>query len=198
MSFRIEEKLSINFNQIFEFKKWLNCKGFKKLYEDRIIKSLYFENQSNKMFSDSEEGTVPRKKIRVRSYPYNNISNEYFLELKISSVEGRYKSKKKIDLQYLNKILNFGYMDKFYGTCYPKLSVSYLREYFKCNDSRITIDNNILYEDYKNKNISKKDEVITVEIKSNYNQSSDKLHSQFPFQRIRFSKYCRGFINLYY
>ena len=46
MSFRIEEKLSINFNQIFEFKKWLNCQGFKKLYEDRIVRSLYFENQT--------------------------------------------------------------------------------------------------------------------------------------------------------
>ena len=43
MSFRIEQKLSINNNQIFEFKKWMKDKNYKKLYNDRIINSLYFE-----------------------------------------------------------------------------------------------------------------------------------------------------------
>ena len=63
MSFRKEEKLLINTNQVFDFKKWLNSKGFLKIYKDRAVNSLYFENNSNKMFLDSEEGTVPRKKL---------------------------------------------------------------------------------------------------------------------------------------
>ena len=72
--------------------KW---KGYKKLYDDRIVNSLYFENISNSMFHDSEEGVVPRKKIRVRNYPQSKIE-EYFLENKISSLEGRFKKKKSI------------------------------------------------------------------------------------------------------
>lgn len=54
MSFRIEEKLLINTNQIYDFKKWLSKKKYLKLYPDRKIKSLYFENLNNQMFLDSE------------------------------------------------------------------------------------------------------------------------------------------------
>ena len=43
------------------------------------------------MYLDSEDGCLPRKKIRVRTYPENKNDSEYFFETKISSVEGRYK-----------------------------------------------------------------------------------------------------------
>ena len=43
MSFRKEEKLLINTNQVFDFKKLLNSKGFMKIYKDRNVNSLYFE-----------------------------------------------------------------------------------------------------------------------------------------------------------
>ena len=70
MSFRIEEKISINNFNVFEFKKWLFSKGAKTLYPQRIINSIYFDNKL-RMYSDSNEGIVPRKKIRIRSYPKN-------------------------------------------------------------------------------------------------------------------------------
>lgn len=93
MTFRIEDKLLINFTQVFEFRKWISDKGYKKLFPDRKIKSLYFENLNNQMFIDFEEGVTPRKKIRIRNYPeYNN--NKYYFEKKISSPEGRFKRKK--------------------------------------------------------------------------------------------------------
>ena len=196
MSFRIEQKLLINFSQIFNFKKWLNEKGYKKLYDDRIVNSLYFENISNSMFHDSEEGIVPRKKIRVRNYPQNKIE-EYFLENKISSLEGRFKKKESITKKELQKIEKIGYSDNLYSSCHPKLYITYTREYYNCETSRLTIDTNIIYRDYKNKNLKKKDTSIAVEIKTNPNHSLDELLQQFPFQRIRFSKYSRGFILLY-
>ena len=90
MSFRIEEKLLINFNQIFDLKKWISEKGYLKLYPDRKIRSLYFDNLNNQMFADSEEGITPRKKIRIRNYP-NNKDQKFFLEKKISSPDGRFK-----------------------------------------------------------------------------------------------------------
>ena len=93
MSFRIEEKLLINFNQIFDFKKWLSEKNYLKLYPDRKVKSLYFENLNNQMFSDSEEGITPRKKIRVRNYP-DHQDQKFFFEKKFQAQKDDLKKKR--------------------------------------------------------------------------------------------------------
>ena len=63
---------------------------------NRKIESLYFENNKREMYSDSVEGLTPRKKIRVRNYPGTKDENLY-LEIKISSVEGRFKTRKILD-----------------------------------------------------------------------------------------------------
>ena len=197
MSFRKEEKLLINSNQVFDFKKWMSSKGFLKIYKNRIVNSLYFENNSNKMFLDSEEGIVPRKKIRVRNYPEANTSMDYFLEVKISSTEGRYKDSKKININLFNDFKKNGYIDNFYGVCVPKLQISYFREYYKQHDTRVTIDSKIIYKDFKNDKLFFIDQQNAIEIKSSINKSVDELYYEFPFQRVRFSKYCRGFSFLY-
>ena len=81
MSFRIEEKILIEKNKIIEFKKIYQKKFLKKLHQPRLIKSLYFENLNNDLYKDSVEGTLPRKKIRVRNYP-NDKKNQFYLEKK--------------------------------------------------------------------------------------------------------------------
>ena len=47
------------------------------------------------MYTDSIEGLTPRKKIRVRNYP-NSQDAKMYLEVKISSVDGRFKTRKII------------------------------------------------------------------------------------------------------
>jgi SPX domain protein involved in polyphosphate accumulation len=69
MSFRKEEKLYIKSDHILEFKKFLKKHSVKNLFEPRKIKSLYFDNLNLDMYNDSIEGTVPRKKVRIREYP---------------------------------------------------------------------------------------------------------------------------------
>jgi len=192
MSFRIEEKLLINFSQIFNFKNWLANEEYIKLYPDRTINSLYFDNLNNQMFLDSEEGITPRKKIRVRNYPEYK-DQKFFFETKISSPEGRYKQKKAINIDELDNLKKFGHFDETYNSCHPKLFVKYTREYFDTTICRLTIDTNITYTEYKNLNNNEKDPYVAVEIKANFNSSLDQLMSKFPFQRVRFSKYCRGF-----
>jgi SPX domain protein involved in polyphosphate accumulation len=192
MTFRIEEKLLINFTQLFNFKKWLSMQGYKKLYPDRKIKSLYFDNLNNQMFSDSEEGITPRKKIRIRNYP-DYKDQKFFLEKKISSPEGRFKEKKVIKIDDFENFKTFGYFDEIYKSCHPKLFVDYSREYFDARVCRLTIDTNIYYTKYNNYNYIKNDPHIAVEIKAKINSDLDTLMSKFPFQRVRFSKYCRGF-----
>ena len=149
MSFRIEKKIAISQDKFFYLKKYLIEKEFSKIYKDRLVYSCYLDNNNFKMYNDSIEGCIPRKKIRLRSY--NSLfKGDIFLEKKISSVEGRFKSSEKI--KNCKNILSKGYYDNIYGICYPKIIIKYTRSYFKKNNIRITIDKKILFSNY-NKNL---------------------------------------------
>ena len=89
MTFRKEKKfrltasdLSISLNSLFEL-------GMSTLYPSRLINSCYFDTQNMDIFNNSEEGVLPRSKIRVRWYEKTYNFNK---EIKISSVEGRFKT----------------------------------------------------------------------------------------------------------
>ena len=124
MSYRIEEKYFIDNYQILDFKKFLFSRSAKKIFDSRVIKSLYFDNKKNEMYKDSIEGIVPRKKIRIRNYP-NEKNIKFYLETKISSVEGRYKKRQEIDEKNFHKLNEIGILDGQYGQCLPKVYVIY-------------------------------------------------------------------------
>ncbi len=190
MSFRIEKKLFINPKNLFDFKKFLDENKIIKLHNSRIVKSLYFENNKNQMYLDSIEGILPRKKIRIRTYPQSDNLN-YYLEYKYSSIEGRYKENNKITEDKKKFFLSNGIFDKKYGLCKPKLEVIYKREYYYKNDVRVTIDTDICYNFFLKKKIVK-DKNTAVELKTKISKDLDELFENFPFQEIRFSKYCNG------
>ena len=190
MSFRIEEKLYIEKNNLVQFKEQLKTKSCQKIYQPRIIESLYFDNINLDMYTESIEGITPRKKIRVRRYPENNDKKFYF-EIKNSSVEGRFKTRKVISDAEFQIKKSSGYLDNQYGICFPILYVKYFREYLVAGDVRISIDKEIQYLDY-NRNFKLNDERIIVELKTHYQKDLDQLTNDFPYQRIRFSKYCFG------
>ena len=62
MTFRIEEKIILQNNDKVNLKKWLIKNEYRKLYPKRKIHSLYFDNYNRDIYSDSEEGCIPRKK----------------------------------------------------------------------------------------------------------------------------------------
>ena len=188
MTFRIEEKLYIRSENLTDFKKFLKDKKVERIYHPRTIRSLYFDNFNFEMYSDSIEGLVPRKKIRIRNYPEDKESRIY-LEIKNSSVEGRFKSRKIIDHKIFEQYKKVGILDGQYGVCFPNFYVSYKREYSTLGDVRISIDTDISYEDYKTRLIHRDNKII-VEIKTSIKKDLDDLTKTFPFQRIRFSKYC--------
>jgi len=200
MSFRIEEKINIKKGNLYKFYKWLESNSGYQIYPDRTVCSIYFDNQNLNMYNDSIEGTIPRKKIRIRTYNDSLFKkNKFNLEIKTTSVEGRFKQTKNID--NLEQKIKFGFFDQNYGICKPKIKIFYNRAYFKILNFRITLDTNInysFYEHYKrNCNITK-DESIIVEIKSQTLAYLNNIQENFPFQRIRFSKYCRGIEKLYF
>jgi len=194
MSFRIEDKLFIKPENLIEFYSFLNNNLAKKIYEPRVINSLYFDNLKLEMYKDSIEGSVPRKKIRIREYP-NSQDNKKYFEIKISSVEGRFKSSEIIDVDKTDFLRKYGYLDKNYGTCLPNFFVSYKREYLKINNIRISIDKDIKYTNFLTKKTFEDNKAI-VELKTSINKNQDDLIKMFPFQKIRFSKYCFAVENL--
>jgi hypothetical protein len=194
MSYRIEDKLYFKPENILQFKNFLKNKSAKKLYDNRNIKSLYFDNINLDMYRDSVEGSVPRKKIRIRHYPDTKDKN-YYLEVKTSSIEGRYKTRKIISNNEYELYKKNGIFDPIYGTCIPNFYVSYKREYVEIGDVRISIDEKILYENFLSNNVFFEDKLI-VELKTSINKNKDDFIKDFPFQKIRFSKYCFAVENL--
>ena len=194
MSFRIEEKLYIKSEHILDFKEYLNKLSGKQLYKPRVIKSLYFDNLNLDMYNDSIEGVVPRKKVRIREYP-NADDKNFYLEVKHSSVEGRFKTRKIIDNKNVNFYKKSGFFDSQYGICLPNFYVSYEREYSVIDDIRISLDRNLTYKSFKSNN-TYNDKNCIVEIKTSIKKNLDDLTKIFPFQRIRFSKYCFAVDNL--
>ena len=191
MSFRKEEKLHIHKSQLLNLIDWIYKNNGYRLYDTRIVSSTYFDNDQMQMFKDSEEGTVPRKKIRVRSYTKSkHKSKSSTLEIKVSSVEGRYKKK---DINFdIKKVFTAGIFDKNYGICKPKVRVTYKRDYYKVHGVRLTIDNNIEYLKLNSngKGVFKKyDNNAIVEVKAANFVPTEYLYKEFYFDRIRFSKY---------
>jgi len=199
MSFRLEEKLNISNKNKILFKKWLLENNAEKIYNDRIVSSIYLDTSNFDLYKSSIEGITPKKIIRLRGYDeYTRIKKLNKLELKISSSEGKFK--KTSDIKNTNSILKFGLFDKDYGICKPKVIVSFTRSYFKVFEVRVTFDCNIKYIKYTNNVINSsfvKDKSFIAEIKTNNIEYIKYIYEKFPFNKLKFSKYCRAIEHLF-
>lgn len=193
MSFRKEFKFRLSKYELLQAKSMLIKDGMKLLHPQRQINSLYFDSPSFKMFSESEEGTLPRKKVRVRWYNDNNV--KYQLEVKTSSNEGRFKTAKIITSEELKHFKDRGIIDAFYGKLVPSIIVSYNREYFEYQGLRVTFDSNITYKSIDIKTSINESERV-MEIKTSIDTPNDFVERIFPYSTSRFSKYSRGIILL--
>lgn len=192
MSFRKEKKFRLTFSDQKKMKNSLISLGMNSLFPSRNINSAYFDTDHLNMFTDSEEGILPRKKIRVRWY-----DNEKNLkkETKVSSIEGRYKLSEAFISNNFLKNFKSTLLDCDYGLIRPILMVSYSREYFLLNNLRITFDNNIKYRDLRSTLYRPLfDEECVVEIKTPDNISDDYIESFIKHSTSRFSKYSRGLL----
>lgn len=189
MSFRIEEKVVCTAWELSNLQASLKARGMRRLFPRRKVESLYFDNAVNGMFADSEEGSLPRKKIRVRHYD-DDLGNKS-LEIKVSSVEGRFKTTEPISSDRFCGISSKGLVDRMYGVCRPKLTVSYARDYFSFQGIRITFDTGIRYRKF-NSSWEKTDYLNVVELKAPHGAPPDFLRLLLDAPRRRFSKFSRG------
>jgi hypothetical protein len=141
------------------------------------------------MFHESNEGVMPRKKLRLRSYPGH--SADILLETKVSSSEGRYKKSILVCEQSKSDLLSKGKYFDGYGMCDPTIEISYLREYFQLGDFRITMDRDITYSRYGH-SFSYIDSESVMEVKFGHLASCEAIYSIMSLQESRFSKYERA------
>ena len=193
MSFRKEDKFRLSYSDMVKIQDHLISLGMKELYPSRVINSCYFDNDSLTLFHESEEGVLPRKKIRIRWY---DKVMSFTKEIKTSSIEGRFKSLKKTPkLKHLDDVLDSQYFDSSYGILKPSLLVSYERQYFSFKLLRITFDRNISYRylKYSSEVITKENETV-MEVKTPIDCSDDYIKSIITQPTERFSKYSRGLL----
>jgi len=190
MSFRIEKKFRLTKFEQVSIKRDLISRGMKNLYPKRPVNSCYFDSHDLRSFHDSDEGILPRKKIRLRWYKNKNKITK---EIKVSSIEGRFKTSENFyDYKFLENF-NYSIHDNIYGNLYPKIIVSYYREYFLLNNIRITFDSNIKYTNICSPSrIFFRDPENVMEVKCEINNSLSKLEGFIDLPTSRFSKYCRG------
>ena len=194
MSFRKEFKFRVSYSDLILIKKKLLYDTMSVLHPARKVNSLYFDTKNLKMFTDSEEGTLPRKKIRLRWYNRSKTQN---LEEKISSLEGRFKKIKNVDISF-EKSDELSFLDPDYGKITPSLLITYNRNYYSYKNLRITFDQEIEYQRVRGITpLSKKEKECVVEIKAPKDVSADYVSSIFHNPTERFSKYARGIISLY-
>lgn len=197
MSYRIEEKIPVSLFEGISLIETLSCKGLKVLFPKRKINSIYYDTPLLTMFRDSEEGLLPRKKIRMRNYP-ESTNNQSNWEKKISSVEGRYKVTEALNQCSANEITKNGYFDDTYGHLIPLVQISYDRKYYEYNGLRITLDSDIIYQDVIEKTNQFKEKMSVVEIKAGPHWAPDAIIALIQENRRRFSKYCNAirYLNL--
>jgi SPX domain protein involved in polyphosphate accumulation len=191
MSFRKERKIKMSSSDSLILRSKLLKKGMSILYPDRNITSQYFDTKDLETFRQSEEGILPRKKIRVRWY--NEDMQNLTFEEKTSSIEGRFKTSSKIKKDDFDKILANGIFHKIYGKIKPSAKVNYYRSYFEFKKIRITFDSSIKYFFNDNYSIYRDFEEV-VEMKTTIDCSDDYLENLIDIPVSRFSKYCRAFL----
>ena len=191
MSFRKEKKIRLSKFDFDSLKNKLRLNAMQPLYPRRVINSLYYDTEVLSMFHDSEEGLLPRKKVRIRWYDgIKQVQNE----VKISSAEGRFKTTSFADMASETALPQSLY-ESSYGVIYPSLFVSYTREYFSFKSMRITFDSHIQYKNYrKSQKIAYKDGECVMEVKMALDVPDDYIESILPFPTSRFSKYSRGLL----
>ena len=191
MSFRKEKKFRVTVSDFYKFQGQLHQQGMETLFEPRLITSVYFDTVDLNMFHDSEEGVLPRKKVRIRWYDDRKV---FTLENKTSSIEGRFKVTSKLENNISeSELFRRNRMDAQYGHIQPTLKVSYKRSYFIFNEMRITFDKDIRYQNLKYADRRKYyDPERVIEIKIPANCPDDFVETLIPFPTARFSKYSRG------
>jgi hypothetical protein len=171
---------------------------------DRLhhYKSLYFDTEDRKFYTEHHNRRVNRNKIRFREYVGSGLT---FLEIKLKNNKGKtIKKRKKVD-SISEKITEKQqeYIDKVIG--YPikvsaKQWINFSRVTFvhKTKKERLTIDVNLTFN--TNEETGDLKNIVIAEVKQErMSRSSDfmKIVKEMRILPFRLSKYCMSSLQLW-
>jgi len=209
---RYEIKIPITDDNLLIFYNWRdNLRNLKKIYQDRIVNSIYYDEKNLTFANDNIIGISERIKTRLRWY---NDDSNFFYEFKFKRnkigekiIIPSNKSLNEISLSNLfNHNNNEFKLNKFENKInyivtkhdlFPILKVTYNRSYYLfMNKIRLTFDTPAFFQIFSQNSfkIKNKDFLFILELKFHPNDYliAQKLISDSQFIPKRFSKYVRG------
>lgn len=204
-SYRYERKYLIPKSKQSDFLKNLYSAKFVEAYPLREINNIYFDDFHLKSFYENEEGVSDRTKYRVRWYGKKFEKSKKFFEFKFKS---EFLNRKKIidmgsfgfknplesNVHYLNNLVRKITFKKEPGIeLKPILYNNYFRMYFYNQklDVRITIDYNLNYFSFLNKNLNDFKENLIIEIKYD-KKNIFSFEELYDLELTKNSKYVEG------
>ena len=207
---RTELKYLIRPEQAMYFDNWLLCKSRAiKIYPDRIINSIYYDDFSYSSITDNLSGISNRTKIRIRWYGSENNS---FVQIELKKKKNRFsyketiKTNKKIsdisikDFLSLDNLIKMGcpkiFIEEFSNKkLTPVLQVRYIRSYYYLFNLELNYDQNISYLSFSDTNqkfINDEFKVMEIKMKNNVNPQENRYLADLNISRSRNSKLIRG------
>ncbi len=179
--------------------------SFRKIFPDRKVNNIYFDNSALSAYFDNVEGVADRRKLRVRWYGKDIFKiDKPKLEIKIKSNQLGYKLSYPVenfklnDLRKLTKEISN--KSNSFHIYQPTLVNSYLRSYYGTTDGkyRITIDRDLQYFSLLNARkftrFQIEDQAVVLELK--YDETLDEaagfILQYIPFRYSKSSKYVTG------
>ncbi len=205
--YRYEVKIPMQKGQFIHFENSLKSLGLypKRVYQDRVVHSIYLDNAKFTSYLDNVSGASNRIKVRVRYYDNDtkNLRLEYKTKTNKTSSKNVFdiENKENLDLsdpKNIKKLLSQIEIPKEILSLYPVLEVEYKRSYFTlAKDIRMTIDRDIKYKKLyplKSGYFTSSPVYSVVEFKYPTNMQSQfkKLLYNLPFRIFRHSKYVVG------
>jgi len=111
-------------------------------YPKRLVSSLYFDTPELRSFTESEEGVVPREKIRLRWYGKAIPSASHPVSLEIKQSKAYYREKYTVMKGSYESFRQFRRGSLLAGLQETAVT-RYLRKYFEGSGIRITVDYHI-------------------------------------------------------
>jgi SPX domain protein involved in polyphosphate accumulation len=185
---RFEKKFVIEHKDYTTFCRDLSLAGYYKVYPDRIVNSIYFDDESLTSYYENIDGQSRRTKYRLRFYG-NSYLGEGVWEQKIKWIDTNYKKVEPFadENRHLRQLRFPGHEN-----LRPLVHVQYQREYFYSEKDgiRVTIDKKINYINIASNRIVY-DHSLIVE----YKCSNEILITNAPSilsNLSRSSKYCKA------
>jgi SPX domain protein involved in polyphosphate accumulation len=179
--------------------------GFRKVFPDRSVNSIYFDTNQLDFAQDNINGIANRLKIRKRWYgEYNILKSDPRLEFKHKKGFLGYKYHHRIN-NYCNKSV-VEYVQKTMGMgVSPKLETNYYRSYYmNDNGFRVTLDSRLGTKDCINKSKTASLLYSVMEIKYPIDRDEQyrkhlhmKINSMIPLRLNKSSKYVESLTALH-